>query len=47
MRVLHTFRGADGATPQAGMAIGSDGALYGTTVSGGTANLGTVFRLTL
>src|SRR5205085_936033 len=34
----------DGLHPQ-GLATGSDGALYGTTYSGGSSNLGTVFRL--
>ncbi len=46
--VLHSFAGApnDGATPTASVAIGPDGALYGTTYYGGTFNNGTVFSLT-
>ena len=35
-----------GANPQAGLTVGADGALYGTTQSGGTANFGTVFKVT-
>jgi uncharacterized repeat protein (TIGR03803 family) len=37
----------DGANPQAALVQGSDGSFYGTTSSGGTANAGTVFRLTI
>jgi uncharacterized repeat protein (TIGR03803 family) len=46
--VLYNFTGgADGANPNAGVIFGGDGALYGTTVSGGTLNYaGTVFKLT-
>jgi uncharacterized repeat protein (TIGR03803 family) len=36
-----------GALPQAGVVFGADGALYGTTVFGGTGGLGTVYRLGL
>jgi uncharacterized repeat protein (TIGR03803 family) len=35
--------GGDGAYPWAGVATGSNGALYGTTTSGGGSNFGTVF----
>jgi uncharacterized repeat protein (TIGR03803 family) len=44
--VLHSFTGApvDGSAPYAGVVIGN-GALFGTTVSGGASNLGTVFGL--
>jgi len=46
-KVLHTFvaDGIDGSAPAAGLLQGSDGSLYGTTASGGSNNLGTVFRL--
>jgi len=41
---------ADGATPEGPVTVGPDGALYGTTATGGvgavTPNSGTVFRLT-
>ena len=35
----------DGTTPQSGLVQGSDRALYGTTVAGGDAGEGTVFKL--
>ncbi len=44
--VLHHFgSGADGRNPGAPLIRGGDGAFYGTTPLGGTANGGTVFRL--
>ena len=44
--VLWSFMGgADGADPVAGLAIGENGVLYGTTSSGGVSNAGTVFAL--
>ena len=45
--VLYSFKGGtDGTYPPAGLMMDSSGALYGTTVYGGTANAGTVFKLT-
>jgi len=45
--ILHTFTGgSDGSGPYAGVVIGSDGVLYGTTQYGGAAGRGTVFSLT-
>lgn len=43
--VLHSFSGPDGANPYAGVTLGPDGRLYGTTYDGGSSNDGTVFRL--
>src|ERR1039458_8699972 len=44
--VLYTFTGLDdGANPYAGVVRDSAGNLYGTTVSGGTANAGVVYKL--
>jgi uncharacterized repeat protein (TIGR03803 family) len=45
--VLYSFAGfpSDGANPYAGLIADREGALYGTTNGGGTADLGTVFRL--
>lgn len=37
----------DGAEPGAGLVQASDGALYGTTIGGGTNGFGTIFRLTI
>lgn len=44
---LHSFAGypSDGSRPWAGVVIGPNGAIYGTTYGGGNANDGTVFEL--
>jgi uncharacterized repeat protein (TIGR03803 family) len=43
--VLHSFSGEDGAAPRSSLIQAADGNFYGTTAAGGTANLGTVFRM--
>ena len=44
--VIHRFNERrTGSTPGAGVVFGPDGALYGSTTSGGTYGAGTVFRL--
>jgi len=45
-RPLHFFDGTDGRWPAQGLIQARDGAFYGTTVGGGTADMGTVFKLT-
>jgi uncharacterized repeat protein (TIGR03803 family) len=44
--VIHEFRETDGSTPYAGVIIGGDGNLYGTTGFGGSLGWGTVFSMT-
>jgi uncharacterized repeat protein (TIGR03803 family) len=44
-KVLHRFMVDDGATPQSGVIFDSTGNLYGTTLQGGNASNGTVFKL--
>lgn len=46
--VLHSFanNSSDGGYPTAGLVKASDGNYYGTTNSGGSANKGTVFKIT-
>jgi len=43
--VLHTFMSTDGASPAGGLALGPDGAFYGTTYGGGDYGLGVAFRI--
>jgi uncharacterized repeat protein (TIGR03803 family) len=43
--VLHSFTGADGASPDGSLSLDTWGNLYGTTASGGNHNLGTIFKL--
>jgi uncharacterized repeat protein (TIGR03803 family) len=44
--ILHSFTVADGLRPTAGVIIGSDGVLYGTTSGGGGLGGGVAFSLT-
>jgi uncharacterized repeat protein (TIGR03803 family) len=50
LTVLHSFcdktNCPDGASPQAGVILGSDGNFFGTTTSGGSNNQGTIFEIT-
>src|SRR5579871_3469664 len=41
-----TFNSTNGAIPTGVLVQGTDGNLYGTTQYGGTANIGTVFKVT-
>ena len=44
--VLHSFTGAaDGANPDAGVVLGPNGNLYGTTPFGGQTNAGVVYEI--
>jgi len=45
---LYSFSAAleDGSNPYGALVWGDDGALYGTTYSGGSANLGVIFKIT-
>lgn len=43
--VLHSFTGNDGIAPQCSLIEGTNGALYGTALAGGSNNLGTVFHI--
>ena len=46
LSTLYSFTGgADGEFPMASLVQGGDGGLYGTTLAGGTANSGTVYKL--
>ena len=47
LHVLHTFatNGVDGLSPFGSLVQGSDDVLYGVTISGGTNDMGTVFKV--
>ena len=45
LSLLHSFSGADGRYPMAGLASDARGNLYGTTSEGGEWDCGTVFEL--
>ncbi len=44
--VVYSFTGSDGAYPYNGVIFNSTGHLFGTTVAGGSSNLGAVYELT-
>ncbi len=46
--ILHSFGSVseDGAVCRQGLVLGPDGTLYGTTISGGTADAGVAFKIT-
>lgn len=48
LKTLYSFtgNGTDGAFPQGGLTLGTDGNFYGTTYEGGSATAGAVFRVT-
>ena len=43
---IHSFLGPDGASPEAGVILDSNGNLFGTTVEGGLYGFGIIFELT-
>jgi uncharacterized repeat protein (TIGR03803 family) len=46
LTVLHNINGTtDGADPRAGLVQATDGNLYGVNITGGSANLGTIFSI--
>ena len=45
LTTLHNFSITDGDSPKAGLALASDGKMYGTTSDGGTNLVGTLFRV--
>jgi uncharacterized repeat protein (TIGR03803 family) len=48
LKIIHNFTGSnnDGAFPQGGVTLGTDGNFYGTTYEGGSVTAGAVFKVT-
>lgn len=44
--VLYEFDGTNGENPEGTLAVGPDGALYGTTLQGGAENRGVIYKIT-
>ena len=44
--VVHSFSGTDGSSPGGGLTLATNGNFYGTTVMGGTSNLGVLYSIT-
>jgi uncharacterized repeat protein (TIGR03803 family) len=44
-KIVHTFAGSDGQSPQASLSIDKKGNLYGTTYDGGSFDDGTIFEI--
>jgi uncharacterized repeat protein (TIGR03803 family) len=44
--VLYEFDGSNGENPEGSLAVGPDGALYGTTLQGGADNRGVIYKIT-
>jgi uncharacterized repeat protein (TIGR03803 family) len=45
LTTLHSFDGADGSNPEAGLLLATDGIFYGSTSLGGSSGNGTLFSL--
>lgn len=43
--VVHSFDGTNGSSPGAGLTLATDGYYYGTTVYGGIANVGVLYKI--
>jgi len=44
---IHSFTGSDGINPVGALLIGADGALYGTTMTGGVNGCGVLYKISL